>query len=204
MMASPGGLRERQRRETHQAIQRAAVALALERGVCQLTVHDISEAAGISQRTFFNHFRSKEEALVPEMEPFDEEAVREFIEAREPDLVTALQTLSIAHIVAGNNHPPDEREHLARHMRLLNENPELLPRTLAIFEALDQRYAAVIAQRTGRDPDSVFCQVVAAVTTAATKAVLDRWRYDVDGGPGPDPSLLKAAFDAIKELVSPS
>jgi AcrR family transcriptional regulator len=33
--------------------------LALQRRVERITVQDISEAAGVSQRTFFNHFRSK-------------------------------------------------------------------------------------------------------------------------------------------------
>src|SRR5580698_7084703 len=57
------GLRERKRVATRQAIQRAVLRLALDRGIERVTVEDISRDADISPRTFFNYFVSKEAAM---------------------------------------------------------------------------------------------------------------------------------------------
>lgn len=52
-------LRERKKRQTRRAIHDAALALALDRGLAQVTVADVCAAASISERTFFNYFPSK-------------------------------------------------------------------------------------------------------------------------------------------------
>lgn len=59
------GLRLRRRRETTDDIQRATLALLETRGWEATTVAAISEAAGISSRTFFRYFESKEQAALP-------------------------------------------------------------------------------------------------------------------------------------------
>jgi AcrR family transcriptional regulator len=54
---------ERRRRRTQRALQAAAIALAGRRGLADVTAEDIAAAAGVSRRTFFNHFPSKAAAL---------------------------------------------------------------------------------------------------------------------------------------------
>jgi len=48
----------------HLALADAALRLARERGLDGFTIDDVASAAGTSRRTFFNHFTSKEEAVV--------------------------------------------------------------------------------------------------------------------------------------------
>ena len=60
----PPGRRERKKLATRQALQDAALRLVADRGLEQVTVEDISEAADVATRTFFNYFSSKEEALL--------------------------------------------------------------------------------------------------------------------------------------------
>ena len=58
------GLRERKKIECRLAIQRAALELAVEHdGMHDVPVEAISEHAGISPRTFFNYFPTKESAI---------------------------------------------------------------------------------------------------------------------------------------------
>lgn len=62
--AGAEGLRERKRRETRAAIERAAISLVDELGYDNVTVAMISERAVVSQGTFFNYFPTKDAAIV--------------------------------------------------------------------------------------------------------------------------------------------
>ncbi|WP_405162837.1 TetR family transcriptional regulator [Nocardia sp. NBC_01499] len=57
-------LRARRRRQTELEIHAAAVALAIERGTDQVTVDEIAARAGVSARTFFRYFATRDRALV--------------------------------------------------------------------------------------------------------------------------------------------
>src|ERR1700732_5434867 len=58
------GLRERKKRETLQRIAKTGLKLFIARGYEGTTLEAIAEAAGISRRTFFYYFKSKEEVLL--------------------------------------------------------------------------------------------------------------------------------------------
>lgn len=57
-------LRERNRLDTWALIHNAASSLALESGLTHATVEAIAESAGVSKRTFFNYFATKEDAVL--------------------------------------------------------------------------------------------------------------------------------------------
>ncbi|SSC23851.1 DNA-binding HTH domain, TetR-type, partial [Klenkia terrae] len=70
----PTPVREQQRRDSWAAVQAAALALVSERGFDAVTVEDVAVAAGVSRRTFFNHFPTKAAALF-DPHPDDAEAL---------------------------------------------------------------------------------------------------------------------------------
>ncbi len=57
------GLRERKKLAVRQALGSAALRLAVERGLENVTVEDITAEADVSLRTFGNYFSSKYEAI---------------------------------------------------------------------------------------------------------------------------------------------
>src|SRR5213593_3937397 len=68
-MTAPGtGLRARKKRETRDALTRAALELFVERGYDETTLAEIAEAAGVSTRTIFAYFPSKEDILFSTIE----------------------------------------------------------------------------------------------------------------------------------------
>jgi AcrR family transcriptional regulator len=62
------GKRERHKLATRRAIQTAADALFDSRGYADTTIRDITEAAGVTERTFFRYFSGKEALLVRDIE----------------------------------------------------------------------------------------------------------------------------------------
>jgi AcrR family transcriptional regulator len=64
MGASAMGLRARKKQATESALQRAALDLFQSRGYDETTVQDITDAAGVSQRTFFRYFPTKDAVLL--------------------------------------------------------------------------------------------------------------------------------------------
>src|SRR3954471_6393609 len=61
---SAPGRRERKKLATRAAVREAALRLAVRHGVENVTVEQIAAEADVAERTFFNHFATKEEAVV--------------------------------------------------------------------------------------------------------------------------------------------
>jgi AcrR family transcriptional regulator len=110
---------ERRRRRTQRALQEAAIALTDRRGLAAVTVEDIAAAAGVSRRTFFNHFPTKAAALF-DPDPSDAERLARLLAAASgsADPWQALQTALVS-FVAGHENVIVVRR------RLIEASPEL-------------------------------------------------------------------------------
>src|SRR6058998_2688919 len=91
------GLREFKKQRTRQAIADAAMRLFVERGFDHVTVAEVAEAAGVSDKTVFNYFPTKEDLFYDEV-PAREEALRQAIRGRRPgeSILAALRRLQSA------------------------------------------------------------------------------------------------------------
>ncbi|HEY2227697.1 MAG TPA: helix-turn-helix domain-containing protein, partial [Xanthobacteraceae bacterium] len=74
-------LRERTRRAVQNEISDAAIALFIERGYEATTIDDIAAAVGVSQRSVFRYFLTKEEIVVGKFD-FVAEEMFEVLRAR--------------------------------------------------------------------------------------------------------------------------
>jgi len=63
-----GNLHEQKRRSTRDALRRAALDRFAKDGFANVTVAELAEAAGVTQRTFFRHFPTKEAVLFADYE----------------------------------------------------------------------------------------------------------------------------------------
>lgn len=73
------GRRERKKAATRDRLVKVALELFQKEGYPQTTVQQITEAADVSERTFFRYFQSKEDLLLPNLIGFFERVENELL-----------------------------------------------------------------------------------------------------------------------------
>jgi len=174
-----GGLRERKKRATRQALHDAALRLTMERGPEHLTVEEISAAAGVSPRTFFNYFPGKEQAIIGDdllaVEPEQIKAIM----ARAATVPEGMQTIALAMAADAVT----RREQVLLRWQVITRYPALITRMFARLEEFHAIVAAAVAVRVGMPPDDAYPQLMAAMTTTGIRVAVQRWT----AGQGDDP-----------------
>jgi AcrR family transcriptional regulator len=161
------GLRERKKRETREALRRAAHELFVERGYDQTTLAEIAEAAGVSTRTIFAYFPGKEDILFATEQTMLRALAQALAERPAgEDALTALRgfILSSAH---------EKTELDCKLGEVIAADPTLSSHRRARIAHLQETLAAAIADDLGVGPDDLRPQVAAASLTAAFE-VLER------------------------------
>lgn len=193
---APEGRWQRKKRVTRRAIKQAALTLALERGLEHLTVDEISEAADVSPRTFFNYFSCKEDALVGEAGEAAAE-VRELIAQRpadEPPLRTLRAVLLQSELVTTAR---SARERTLAWQRLVHAHPTLLARQLAQYTTIERAFAEAMAERLAIDvDDDLRPPLLAALAGSVVRVAMQRWT--ADSARRPD-ELIDEAFDVLEQ-----
>jgi AcrR family transcriptional regulator len=67
-MTAPTNRHELRRRSTHEALRRAALKSFAHKGFANVTVTELAAEAGVTERTFFRHFPTKEAVLFQDYE----------------------------------------------------------------------------------------------------------------------------------------
>jgi AcrR family transcriptional regulator len=186
------GRRDRKKQRTRAALAAAALRLVDERGLENVTVEDISEAADVSSRTFFNYFSSKDEALTGD-HFVDGTGLRDRFLAVAPG-VPVIGALRLA-LGPGIEQMQAEQEMWFLRMRVLAANPSLLPRLMARSAAAEQNLAAAVAERTGVGTDDGYPLLVTAVIGAAFRTAMMRWAGCA--GTRPLAALVDDAFGTL-------
>jgi AcrR family transcriptional regulator len=194
------GLRERKKTDTRRVLSDAAMRLASERGMENVTREDIAARAGVSARTFSNYFATKYDALVYRQ---TERMGRSAALLRERPAGEALWTSITESILrpieedfadaTGDENALPTPAGLAELRKLLaiNEVRGALTR-----RDLFEDFASVIADRTGTDPQrDLHPRLVVAVMRAILEATMDM--YATAEPPVAYPMLLRAAFAEV-------
>ena len=186
-----GGLRERKKQRTREAIQREAMRLFQERGYEATTIEQIADAVEISPSTFFNYFPSKEDVVF--YDPYDPLIISALI-ARPADepLSTALRRTIKEALTSVFER---DREVILARSRLVMGVPALRARMWEELERSQEIFCKVIADRIGRDPHDFELRVTTMVLITAVYAASVEWlRQD---GRGELLDLVDRAFDVV-------
>jgi AcrR family transcriptional regulator len=191
-----GSLAERKRQLVRDELTEAALKLLAFQGYEQTTVDQIVAAAGVSRRTFFRYFRSKEDVIIEFLSHLGDK-LRDALAARpapEPPLVALRRALDVF------TKPYDEHEEKSLRLAAITlTTPALLARYLERQAQWRAAAAAELAARMGTAPGDVQPELVAAVGFAAFDVALGAW---VRGGGGARlPDLIEDAFARLPALT---
>ncbi|OYX55843.1 MAG: TetR family transcriptional regulator [Brevundimonas subvibrioides] len=189
------GLRERKRADTHARVHSAAMALFSRKGFEATTLDDIAIAAGVSRRSLFHYFASKEDIVLSTKAGLGDliEAAVARRPADEPLLAMAENALTD---MASDFQGPGPRA-LAR---LIHDTPALRSGDQARYEALEGRLARAMAARKGLAPDDLQTRVVATTAIGVLRMATGAWLAS-DDERGPEVHG-KAAFAALRRTLA--
>ncbi|SDK24618.1 transcriptional regulator, TetR family [Nocardioides sp. YR527] len=171
--APPSNARERQKRERRLALIEAAQRLVGERGLDDVTVEEISSAAGLSTRTFFNYFDSKDDAVLGIQEiGVDAEVRAQFVSGGPTGrLMSDLEAL-----VAGFlDHAAPNIEQGERAMRLMIAEPRLVQRHIAWHQRVVAELEALLSERRTARPSPVDDDTIGMVAGLLLRASALAW-----------------------------
>ncbi len=188
-----------QRLKMRRELAAAAMELFASKGYEATTVDEIAAQAGVARRTFFRHFRSKEEAIFPDHDDtlIRAEAVLNAAPPHEHPLDTVCRGIKeVMKMYAASPAVSVERYRLTREVPTLRER-EIA--SVARYERLFTRYLLghfdEQAHHDGND-DPLLAEVAASAVVTAHNHVLRRWLRA--GGQGDVETQLDHAFAIVR------
>ncbi|MGY1704503.1 TetR/AcrR family transcriptional regulator [Geodermatophilus sp. SYSU D00697] len=193
-----GGLRERKKADTRRRLTEAAQELVLAHGLDGVTVEQVCGRAGVSLRTFFNYFESKEQAVLgPRPQVGTPESRAAFVAGGPTgDLLTDLLDL----LDPSAQFDEVGRAGLQTVIALAEREPRLLAAHLAREVSLEQEIAGLLADRRGLPAPDTGCSATAAAAQALVRTAARSW-FDADDGT-PLHDVLQATRTAFLAALS--
>ena len=172
---APQGLRERKKRETRRRIHACALRLVEQRGLASVTTDEIADAAGISPRTFFNYFATKDASVVgadPDLAEVIATAITEAPATHSP--LDCLEQVFTEYVLSTTSGAGLKRQR----WRVLESNPHLIPVMLSAGRNLEEQAAVALATRLGLEEDDPYPRLVSAAAYAVIRVSLERHHRD--------------------------
>jgi AcrR family transcriptional regulator len=185
----PEGLRERRKEEIRQDLSKAAIRLFLEQGFEATTIDEIVAPLGVSRRTFFRHFPTKEDLVFVWYEDLTEGLVAEC--AARPASETAYQAVCAAlrSLLRLYDSDPLWSKQM---MRLAGETPGLIGKSHEKRVMWEKALAAVVVDRLQEGPmRDHYARIIAGTAVNTFAMAAEVWFAEGANG------NLRATVDAL-------
>jgi AcrR family transcriptional regulator len=194
------GLRRTKKAATRSALSSVARRLAVAEGFDAVTVEMICADVGVSVRTFFNYFESKEAAIVGDLQPIGTASTRQvFLDAGPTGnlLADLLVLLDPTEAIAAAG-----RDEITMVFQLVQSEPKVLALQLARGVEHERILAELIVARRRSPADSSDCSTIAAVAQTVLRRGGLQWFLANDDQP--ISSHIHAAAKALTAFIAGS
>lgn len=145
--AVPEKPKSKKAQQTSLRIQMAAVDLVIKNGIDGTTVEQICQKAEVSERTFFNHFKTKELAVIGDDVPqIDEKLARAFLVAPPGDIFT--ESLQLISMMSPESSLPAL---MFKRLEMMTKHPELFALNLSKLMNVRAEHMELIYLRLRRN-----------------------------------------------------
>src|SRR5580692_1893728 len=189
------GLRERKKRETRQRIAETGLKLFVARGYEGTTLEAIAEAAGISRRTFFYYFKSKEEVLLAWQGSGFVEALRPAMLEESPHQAPLD---AVRHCLLKLISRYEIKESIIVD-RLLRSTEALRARKQAVYLDMEQALLGAMCELWPEPKQRASLQIVAMVSIGAMRLAMETWRQE--NGKRSLAKYLRESFATLKAEI---
>jgi len=171
---APPGLRDRKKLATRHTLSSAAFELAMERGLENVTIEDITTRADVALRTFSNYFASKYEAICAIGADRARRIGASLLERPADEPLWEALTSAVLQHYEGTDQALGRESMTA--IGLVVTSPAMRGEYLKVNFEMQDALATAIAERTGVDPlTDMYPQILAGAVTAASQVAIRHW-----------------------------
>ncbi len=164
-------LRERNKARARAEIATAALRLFADRGFEGVTVDQIVDAAGVSRRTFFRYFETKEDALLADYPELNLRLTQSMVECGHDDPLEAvrfgLHRLADWYVARS--------EAVLERSQVIRDAMHLAARNLEFLFQWERAIASTLAGHLEDDPSGLMARTAGAAVVGAFKSALTEW-----------------------------
>jgi AcrR family transcriptional regulator len=192
------GLRARRRAQTRHDIAAAAAALFARQGVAQVTAAQIADAAGVSLRTFYRYFDTKEQAVAPVLE-IGAARWQELLASADGEARAAISAAIDEVLTVDGEDAAEQMLGIRPLLRALTDDTELRAVWHRVNHDSEELICGIIAEHEGWASDRLRARLLAVAATDAIRIGLEEWAASEAGttGAGSPAQLARLAFDVL-------
>jgi len=203
--AASEGLRERKKRQMRQRLSDTATEMFMQRGFDGVRVAEIAEACGVSEKTVFNYFPSKESLLLDRWDSTMPALRIRLAETRLSPTEAALGILddelhALTSWMEAHDDPVAAGSLIRRFGTLISATPALRSHQRDMTDELIAAATEVLAARAGLSPDDPELQITATALLGLWQIQFNSLSRHLDGTRTPA-QIHEAVSDDVRRAA---